>query len=35
MTTLEPLRFRRILVPVDESKPSQNPPLAYRTGGSS
>jgi nucleotide-binding universal stress UspA family protein len=24
MTTLEPLRFRRILVPVDESKPSQN-----------
>jgi nucleotide-binding universal stress UspA family protein len=24
MTTLEPLRFRRILVPVDESRPSQN-----------
>src|SRR5829696_10566257 len=24
MTTLEPLRFKRILVPVDESKPSQN-----------
>ena len=24
MTTLEPLRFTRILVPVDESKPSQN-----------
>ncbi len=24
MTTLEPLRFRRIMVPVDESKPSQN-----------
>jgi nucleotide-binding universal stress UspA family protein len=24
MTALEPLRFRRILVPVDESKPSEN-----------
>jgi nucleotide-binding universal stress UspA family protein len=24
MTTLEPLRFKRILVPVDESRPSQN-----------
>ena len=24
MATLEPLRFRRIMVPVDESKPSQN-----------
>ena len=24
MTTLEPLRFKRILVSVDESKPSQN-----------
>jgi nucleotide-binding universal stress UspA family protein len=24
MTTLEPLRFKRILVPVDESQPSQN-----------
>ena len=24
MTMLEPLRFKRILVPVDESKPSQN-----------
>jgi hypothetical protein len=24
MTTLEPLRFRRILVPGDESRPSQN-----------
>jgi nucleotide-binding universal stress UspA family protein len=24
MTTLEPQRFRRILVPVDESRPSQN-----------
>ena len=24
MTTLEPLRFRRILVPLDESRPSQN-----------
>ncbi len=24
MATLEPLRFRRILVPVDESRPSQN-----------
>ena len=23
MTALEPLRFRRVLVPVDESKPSQ------------
>jgi hypothetical protein len=23
VTTLEPLRFRRIMVPVDESKPSQ------------
>jgi hypothetical protein len=26
MTTLEPLRFKRILIPVDESKPSQNQP---------
>ena len=26
MTTLEPLRFKRILVPVGESKPSQNEP---------
>jgi hypothetical protein len=24
MSTLEPLRFKRILVPVDESRPSQN-----------
>jgi nucleotide-binding universal stress UspA family protein len=24
MTTLEPPRFERIMVPVDESKPSQN-----------
>jgi nucleotide-binding universal stress UspA family protein len=31
VTTLEPLRFRRIMVPVDESKPSQNS-LAVATG---